>query len=85
MAASGGTLYWIVDGKDAPRAASPAIAAADATEALTWTSDGHRHWIRAEVKGPGGKLWLIGNPVYLNWSESNGCSGRTAGERSSMR
>ena len=22
-------------------------------------------WLRAEVRGPDGALWLLGNPVYL--------------------
>lgn len=25
------------------------------------------------VLGPDGKLWLIGNPVYVNWDSANGC------------
>ena len=29
-------------------------------------SDGKRHWLRVEVRGPDGKLWLLGNPIYLN-------------------
>lgn len=34
-----------------------------------WTSDGHRHWFRPQVNGPDGKLWMIGNPIYVNWDE----------------
>ncbi len=33
-----------------------------------WTSDGHRHWFRVNVTGPEGKLLLLGNPIYLNWT-----------------
>lgn len=33
-----------------------------------WTADGHRHWFRPQVDGPDGKLWLLGNPVYVDWS-----------------
>ncbi|MGA2569502.1 MAG: CehA/McbA family metallohydrolase [Terracidiphilus sp.] len=80
LAAAGGTLHWIVDGKDASPAASVAIPSADATETLTWTSDGGRHWIRAQIGGPGGKMWLIGNPVYVNWSSANECAGGPAAE-----
>jgi len=32
-----------------------------------WTSDGHRHWFRPQINGPDGKLWMIGNPIYVNW------------------
>lgn len=35
-----------------------------------WTGDGHRHWFRAQVTGPDGKLWLLGNPVYVDWEEA---------------
>ena len=31
-----------------------------------WTSDGQRHWIRANVRGTAGELLLVGNPIYLN-------------------
>lgn len=33
-----------------------------------WTSDGHRHWFRPQVRGPKGDLWLLGNPVYVDWT-----------------
>lgn len=36
---------------------------------LTWTADGHRHWFRPQVSGPDGKLWLLGNPVYVDWGK----------------
>lgn len=35
---------------------------------LAWVSDGHRHWLRPQVNGPEGTLWLVGNPVYINWN-----------------
>lgn len=37
---------------------------------MTWNGDGHRHWFRPQVNGPDGKLWLLGNPIYVNWSRS---------------
>ena len=74
VAASGGTLHWIEDGQEVPPTSSPVIDAPDATQSLTWTSDGLRHWFRAQVTGPGGKLWLIGNPVYINLNVSNNCN-----------
>jgi len=36
----------------------------------TWTADGQRHWFRPQVSGPDGKLWLLGNPVYVDLSAS---------------
>jgi hypothetical protein len=32
---------------------------------VSFPSDGARHWVRAEVLGPNGELWLLGNPIYL--------------------
>jgi len=72
-AAAGGTMHWIEDGQAVMPNASAAISTADATQTLTWTSDGRRHWFRAQVSGPDGKLWLIGNPVYINWNLTNEC------------
>jgi hypothetical protein len=71
LAAAGGTMRWILDGWDEARAANSAVATDNANETITWPSDGRRHWVRAEVAGPDGKLWLIGNPVYLNWDRSS--------------
>lgn len=41
-----------------------------------WTSDGRRHWFRPEVNGPDGKLWMIGNPIYINWDKAPAASAR---------
>jgi hypothetical protein len=41
-----------------------------------WTSDGHRHWFRPQVDGPDGKLWMIGNPIYINWNKASVDSAR---------
>ena len=30
--------------------------------------DGARHWLRIDVRDADGKLWLLGNPVYLNFA-----------------
>jgi len=73
-AAAGGILQWIEDGQDVTSARSTAISTTDSTQTLPWTSDGRRHWIRAQVAGPDGKLWLIGNPIYVNWNDANDCN-----------
>ena len=31
--------------------------------------------VSREVAGPDGKLWLIGNPIYINWGIANDCNG----------
>jgi hypothetical protein len=74
-AAQGGTVRWIEDGKEMPLEGSAAIASGDQEFALDWTSDGGRHWIRAEVTDGKGKLWLVGNPIYINWQIANRCGG----------
>jgi predicted metal-dependent phosphoesterase TrpH len=38
--------------------------AAEETRTLSVDVD-HAKWLRVEVRGPDGKLWLLGNPVYL--------------------
>ena len=40
--------------------------AADAVRDLVFTSDGKPGWLRIDVRGQDGKLWLLGNPIYLN-------------------
>ncbi len=78
-AAEGGTLHWIVDGHDATLSIDTdiktAIKSADQTFTIPWKSDGGRHWLRAQVDGPDGKLWLLDNPVYVNWEMKNDCPG----------
>jgi hypothetical protein len=72
-AAAGGTVRWLEDGQELALKADTAIASADQSFPLNWVSDGRRHWFRAEVEGAGGKLWLLGNPIYVNWEVTNSC------------
>lgn len=74
-AANGGTLQLIEDGHDAPLTISTAIHSADQTLTFPWNADGQRHWLRAQVVGADGKLWLLDNPVYINWQLDNRCPG----------
>jgi hypothetical protein len=66
-AADGGTLHWIEDGEEITSSTSAKISSAGQRFALAWVSDGRRHWFRTQVTGPDRKLWLLGNPVYINW------------------
>jgi hypothetical protein len=75
-AADGGKLRWVEDGEEVALTGSAAVASADQTFPQPWVSDGRRHWFRAGVLGPDGKLWLLGNPVYVNWDIANHCSDR---------
>jgi hypothetical protein len=72
-AATGGKILWIEDGNALTAPDGAEIHAADQSFELPWTSDGKRHWFRAEVAGPDGKVWLIANPVYVNWKVANDC------------
>lgn len=75
-AAAGGTARWIEDGQEVSLNTSAAVSSTDQRFLLNWVSDGGRHWFRAEVVGANGKLWLLGNPVYVNWELSNQCGER---------
>jgi predicted metal-dependent phosphoesterase TrpH len=60
--AAGG--YVRLAGPDAPR-----LKAAPLTDDASFSLDvphGSRGWLRIDVVGPDGKLWLLGNPVYLD-------------------
>jgi hypothetical protein len=72
-AATGGTARWIEDGEGVALKTGVAVSSTDQSFSLAWVSDGRRHWFRAEVVGADGKLWLLGNPVYVNWDISNQC------------
>lgn len=64
---TGATLLFLEDGKPLAGTKPLALSGTDQTMLLHWESDGQRHWFRADVRGPDGKLWLLGNPIYLNW------------------
>lgn len=68
----GATLLLLEDGKPLDGMQPFAISAFDQSAPFHWKSDGRRHWFRVDVRGPGGQLWLLGNPVYLNWATSAG-------------
>jgi len=63
--AAGGSLSLTGDGPR-PKLADAALKGDDETRTVEVSGDGQRHWLRVDVRGPDGKLWLIGNPIYLN-------------------
>jgi len=72
--ADDGKISLIEDGQVL---ATPAVSTAAAgTLHSRWISDGHRHWFRPQVNGPDGKLWMIGNPIYVNWGNATADSGQ---------
>ncbi|HEV2486844.1 MAG TPA: CehA/McbA family metallohydrolase [Terracidiphilus sp.] len=76
VAAVGGKIRWREDGEEVAQTASTDVSSTDQTFPWPWVSDGHRHWFRAEVVGADGKTWLLGNPIYVNWTDSNPCNRR---------
>jgi hypothetical protein len=64
--AEGGVVTLAGDGAKLASATSRPLASADDTVAFELVSDGARRWVRADVRGPDGRLWLLGNPIYLN-------------------
>jgi hypothetical protein len=44
----------------------------DATLHFSWPSDGKRHWLLPQVETPEGELEVLGNPIYVNYSEREG-------------
>lgn len=63
--AAGGSLSVAGNGPK-PKLADASLAGDDETRSFEVSGDGQRHWLRVDVRGPDGKLWLLGNPIYLN-------------------
>jgi hypothetical protein len=74
--AQGGKVRWVEDGNEIAPQGDTSISSAEQGFSLDWTSDGNRHWLRAEVMDGAGKLWLVDNPIYLNWRTANRCSAK---------
>jgi len=62
-----GRVTLLEDGRALKTAAPVTLSSSSQTLRWSWTSDGQRHWFRPEVIGPDEKLWLLGNPIYVNW------------------
>lgn len=65
-ASQGGRVEVILDGR--PLAVETNLQLTQPRQSLrfSWPADGRRHWLRVNVRGPDGRLWLLGNPVYLD-------------------
>jgi len=62
-----GKVTFLEDGRPLKAATPSVLSPSDQTAHFSWTSDGQRHWFRADVTGLDEKLWLLGNPIYVNW------------------
>ncbi|MCD9030875.1 CehA/McbA family metallohydrolase [Luteimonas sp. Y-2-2-4F] len=61
--AAGGRAQLIEDGRIV---AEQAVEGDDAVLRFPRRGDGRRHWVRLDVRGADGRLWLLGNPIYVN-------------------
>jgi hypothetical protein len=60
-------LRWLLDGKETSTLPPKPLSSDSADEVAGWTSDGQRHWLRAEVRTADGTLQLLSNPIFFNW------------------
>jgi len=65
-ALAGGAIEILQDGKPIHPGAELAVRDARQSISFDWTSDGKRHWLRANGRGAAGQLLLVGNPIYIN-------------------
>ncbi|THD71121.1 MAG: PHP domain-containing protein [Phenylobacterium sp.] len=63
--AAGGSLS-LAGNAPKPKLADTALSSDDETRTFEVSGDGQHHWLRIDVRGPDGKLWLLGNPIYFN-------------------
>jgi len=63
--AAGDTVDLIADGRPLAALPDPVLHTDDQTLAFTLPADTPVHWFRADIRSPGGKRILIGNPIYL--------------------
>ena len=70
VASVGGRVEVILDGQ--PHAIAEDLRITQPRQRLqfAWPADGRRHWLRVNVRGPDGRLWLLGNPIYLEPEDS---------------
>ena len=68
-ACRGSGLKFFLDGHNHPALPEMPIANDEQEIAVSWPSDGRQHWFRADVVSLDGHLQLLGNPVYLNYSQ----------------
>jgi hypothetical protein len=62
---TGGRVELIMDGRPLAPGTDPDLNGNERTLRFSLRAERGRHWVRANVRGPDGKLWLVGNPIYL--------------------
>jgi hypothetical protein len=74
----GSSAVFLLDGREDLTFSRQNIGQGDETLRLSWTSDGSRHWLRTEIRTSDGKLQLLVNPIYINYSNAAPKVGRTS-------
>jgi hypothetical protein len=69
VAADQGKVALLEDGHEMDGLSKLVGSDSGQTFHLTWKADGYRHWFRPQVSGPDEKLWLLGNPIYVDWNK----------------
>jgi len=63
--AQGAHLEWWLDGQPLEMGSHDNLKSDQVVESR-WKTDGKAHWIRVDVREAGGKLVLLGNPIYIS-------------------
>jgi hypothetical protein len=59
-------IHLFLDGAESPAIPTLDTKAGDERLSFQWKTDGHPHWIRAEVRDSNGSLMLVSNPIYIH-------------------
>jgi hypothetical protein len=59
-------VHLFLDGAETPAIPMLDTQAGDETLSFQWKTDGHPHWIRAEVRDSNSSLMLVSNPIYIH-------------------
>ncbi|WP_084581895.1 CehA/McbA family metallohydrolase [Sphingomonas azotifigens] len=81
---AGGELVGLVDGHVVPELSVARLESGGASLSFVFPGDGHRHWIRFEVR-EGGKRAILTNPVYVNFGSPPAKNRMENGPESSAR
>jgi hypothetical protein len=66
-AAVGGNVEMVEDGVAIRPLEDPNVTQPDQSFSFKWATEPGRHWFRVNVRDNQSKLWLVGNPIYINF------------------
>ena len=59
-------IHFFLDGAESSAIPTLDTKIGDETLSFQWKTDGHPHWLRAEVRDSNGSLMLVSNPIYIH-------------------